>query len=172
MKIKVMKTKAIKNGLTDDLLKSLYENGKSSEEIASMYGMTGAGILYRLKKLGIERISNHDRNKARMIAVSGKDIFSLSKDEFLSLLQERGERSISKEYGCSRQVLKTLREKFGIDAISKTDRIHIKLSEWFNEEQESILYGSMLGDGNIHLDKKQENCKVARYKESHCLKQK
>ena len=165
-----MNTKAIRNGLTDEVLKSLYESGVTSDEIASRYGMTGAGILYRLKKLGIKRLSNHERNKNRMIEKSGKDIFSLSKDEFFSLLKEKGEREIAKEYGCSRQVMKSLRDKFGIDAIGKTDRINIRLSEWFADEQEQVLYGSMLGDGNIHLGRNQGD--TARYKEYHCLKQK
>ena len=172
MKENSMNTKAIRNGLTDEVLKSLYESGITSDEIASRYGMTGAGILYRLKKLGIKRLSSHERNKNRMIEKSGKDIFSLSKDEFYSLLKEKGEREIAKEYGCSRQVMKSLRDKFGIDAIGKTERIHLKLSEWFTDEQEQVLYGSILGDGNIHLGHKMREGDVARYKESHCLKQK
>lgn len=163
-----MKTKAIKNGLTDDLLKELYLNGMTSEEIAKEYAMTGGGILYRLKKLGISRIANHERNRTRMVEKSGKDIFALSKEEFHFLLKEHGERHIAKEYGCSRQVMKSLREKFCLEAMSKTGRIHLKLEGWFDEEQESILYGSMLGDANIHLGRNG----TARYKETHSLKQK
>lgn len=165
-----MNTKAIKNGLTDDVLKELYESGKTSDEIAVMYGMTGNGVLYRLRKLGIRRMSSLERHQTRMIEKSGRDIYALSKDEFLALLKEKGERKIAKEYGCSRQVMKSLREKFGIDAIGKTDRINFKLSEWFTDEQEQVLYGSMLGDGNIHLGR--NNGDTARYKECHCLKQK
>lgn len=164
-----MNTKAIKNGLTDDVLKSLYESGKTSDEIGLMFGITGTGVLYRLRKLGIQRISNHERSRARMISISGKDIFRLTKEEFFRLLQEKGERKIAKDYGCSRQVMKSLRDKFNINAIGKTERIHLRISEWFTEEQESVLYGSVLGDGNIHLG---NNRKTARYKECHCLKQK
>ena len=41
MKENSMNTKAIRNGLTDEVLKSLYESGITSDEIASRYGMTG-----------------------------------------------------------------------------------------------------------------------------------
>lgn len=163
-----MKTKATRNGLTDDVLRDQYGSGKTAREIGDQFGMTEGGVLYRLKKLGIARVSNHERNEARMVSTSGKSIFSLTGEELEAMLRERGERSIANEYGCSRQVLKTLRDKFGIKAYSKTDRIEMICSDSFSEEQLSVIYGSVLGDGNIHLNNTGE---TARFKETHSMKQ-
>lgn len=163
-----MITKAIKNGLTDEILKQMYEEGKTAKNISEKFGITENGVLYRLKKLGIKRRTNQDITEKRMIDRTGKSIYSLTKEALEDLLKERGERQIAKEFGCSRQVLKTLRDKYGIKPYNKTERIHLKLNKWFTPEQESMFYGSVLGDANICLS---NNKQTARYKESHCEKQ-
>lgn len=164
-----MYTKAIKNGLTDDVLTDLYKSGQTAKEISLEYGMTENGVLYRLRKLGIVK-TNHQRNEERMIRDSqnGRSIYSVTKEELELMLRERGERQIAKEYGCSKHTIKLLRKKFDIKAYSKSDRIHIALPDWFTDEQLSMLYGSLLGDGNIHPN---NDGTAARFKEGHCLKQ-
>ena len=75
---------------------------------------------------------------------------------------------MAKMFGCSKILIRRFRKEYGINSLEKRDRINIKYPAILTEEQKSVLFGSLLGDGG--LTRSVSN--TARYFETHCLTQK
>jgi len=141
--------------LSDDLLKNLCLQGKTDLEIGTLFNLTGEGVAYRRKKLGIDITDKFNETR------EAKDrLFSTSKntleEDYYNLTQEE----ISRKYRVSKVIwrpyLRSLR-------IIEKNELRINSFPPFNKDQRILLFGSLLGDGGISKD--------SRYYESHALKQ-
>lgn len=141
-----------KKKLSDEILKSLHSEGKTDSTIGRMYGMTGEGVAYRRKKLGLGISKKSlDFFKEELGKKSIEDI----KEDYYNLNQEE----FSKKYNVSKTVWRPYLRKLNITpkSIVKTDLPDL------NSEQKSLIIGGLLGDGGIDSN--------LRYYESHSLKQ-
>ena len=155
--------------LTKEKLEELYYSGMKMAEIGRMYGLTGEGVAYRMKKFGIQTLPPEYFISVKAKQNGLKSLMDLTKEELEDLNKKYGRRKIAKMFGCSDMTISERRKQFGLPALQKTDRINLELPETFTIKQYKMLYGSLLGDGNIHVQN--ERSKTARFKESHSLKQ-
>jgi len=96
-------------GFTHDTLQKLYcDEGKTSQEIANMYGCTAVSVLYNLRKFGITiRKGGNTKGKAitRRFNIGSKDLRDLYEDKRLSA------DAIGERFGCSNAtIVKRLKE--------------------------------------------------------------
>lgn len=144
-----------KKSLTDEELLRLCRIGYSDAAIGSMYNMTGEGIAYRRKKLGIplsikfnETKSNIANLKSTPKEVLESDYYNLTQEEF------------SEKYDISKVVWRPHLKSLDI----KSKEINrIDSYPPFNREQRSLIIGGLLGDGSVSDGN--------RYYESHANKQ-
>jgi len=164
-----MKQTHKKHGLDAETLRHLYvELRLSDREIAGRFGLTDVAVSYFRRKYGIATFSQRDR--IGMIAKDAglRDVRDISKDEFAKLYLRHGERGLAKMFGSSRQLIRSLRQDFGVMAMDKDARIVATFPKQLTESQSMVLYGSLLGDGGLAIS---VNGKTARYHEFHSFGQ-
>jgi hypothetical protein len=102
-----------KEGLTPDLLKVLYEQHLSDIEIGMMFGMTGEGVAYRRKKLGIATQTLTIRRVNKNHSQGLKDIQELTKEELENELLNIGIKGIAKKYNTTFLTVKSIMQDRG-----------------------------------------------------------
>lgn len=145
----------VKECISDEIIRELSLKGFTDKAIGEMYGITGEGIAYRRKRLGIQLSDkpNHT-NKAKEIlyqtdrTILERDYYSLTQEEF------------SDKYNLSKTVWMPLIRSLGIK--DKNTR-RIESYPDLIQEQVHLIIGSLLGDGGITEDN--------RFYESHSIYQ-
>lgn len=134
------KRKDKKKNLTDDLLRNYCDQGMSDGAIAELYNMTGEGIAYRRKLIGINVTDKFNQTKQLVgkLIETDKDILSY---DYYNLTQEK----LSEKYGISKTLWRPILKQKGI--LSKTDYRIVKYPP-ITEEQNILIIGSLLGDGS------------------------
>lgn len=135
------KRKDKKKQLTTEELIKLCNEGYSDEYIGKMYNMTGEGVAYRRKSIGIEVSDKFNLTKKNIEQLKDTpkeeleyDYYNMSQEEF------------SDKYNISKNVWRPYLTKIG--TISKS--LHrINSYPKFNKAQRSLLIGSLLGDGSV-----------------------
>lgn len=135
------KKKDKRKTLTDEELLRLCKIGYTDAAIGELFNMTGEGIAYRRKKLGIsldvkfnETKANIEKLKNTPKEILENDYYSLNQEEF------------SNKYGISKIVWRPYFKDIGV--ISKV--VHrIESYPPFNKDQISLIIGSLLGDGSV-----------------------
>lgn len=149
------KKKDRKRALTDAELLRLCRIGYTDVAIGDMFNMTGEGIAYRRKQLGITLSikNNETRNAIKCFKNTSKEILEL---DYYSLTQN----AFSEKYGISKVVWRPYLKELGI----KPKEAHrIESYPPFTIEQRSLIIGGLLGDGSVSQG--------SRYYESHSNKQ-
>lgn len=151
-----------------DILEKLYLIDRIADvEIAKMFGVVDSTISYWRKGYGIKTLTQMDR----ITEVSSRngllDIAKTSKEEFQNIYNSQGASKMSKLFGCSKPLILRKVKEFNLSPLSKMDRIEKRCPKEFTELQKNLLYGSLLGDGNVYRVKT-----VSRFKEHHCRDQK
>ncbi len=149
--------------LTDKLLSELYGKGISDSDIGLLFDLTGEGVVYRRKKLGIvtrdlesSRINlNHQRGL--------KDIKELSNEELkLEIMGCRGLKGVARKYSTTFKTVKCLAESFSLERGSiLLNRVEL------TDIQKKLITGSLLGDGGVYSG----GYEGFYFKESHCIEQ-
>lgn len=149
------KKKDKKNTLSDQELIRLCKIGHTDAAIGAMFNMTGEGIAYRRKRIGIalsdkfnvkRELINNLKNTSKEILEY--DYYNLSQEDF------------SDKYSVSKIVWRSYIKEIGIQ--SKTVN-RIESYPPFTQEQRSLIIGGLLGDGSVSGK--------TRYYESHSNKQ-
>jgi len=157
------------HGLDEETIRHLYlELFLSDSEIGKRFGLTGEGVAYFRKKYGIQTMKSVDRVAGRAKLKGLRDIREVSAEEFGELYRKDGERKLAKLFGCSKILIRRMRQDFGIAPISKASRQRSSLPSELTQAQKEVLMGSLLGDGCISLNKAGDS---ARYSESHSTEQ-
>jgi hypothetical protein len=135
------KKKDKRKTLTDDELLRLCKIGYTDAAIGSMFNMTGEGIAYRRKKLGIDLSIkfNETKENIRNLKETPKEVLEYN---YYNLNQEE----FSEKYGVSKVVWRPHLKDSGITG-KETHRIESYPS--FNNDQKYLLIGSLLGDGSV-----------------------
>ena len=115
--------------LTKEKLEELYHSGMKMSEIGRMYGLTGEGIAYRMKKFGIKTLPPEYFISVKAKQNGLKSLMDLTKEELEDLNKKYGRRKIAKMFGCSDITITERRKAFGLPALQKIDRINIRNSE-------------------------------------------
>ncbi|MBD3261454.1 MAG: hypothetical protein GF334_07200 [Candidatus Altiarchaeales archaeon] len=147
--------KLSKDQLTDEALTALCCAGKSDRDIGRLYGMTGEGVAYRRKKIGIKRSDKQTKLKRAVDVLWNIPTKDLESDYYSMTVSE-----FSKKYGVSKTVWLPIVRKRGL--VSKSEN-NSKYYPEFTPSQKSLIIGSLLGDGGIE--------EGGRYFESHSKKQ-
>ena len=149
------KKKDKRKTLTDDELLRLCKIGYTDAAIGDMFNMTGEGIAYRRKKLGIdlsikfnETKENISRLKETPKEVLTYDYYNLNQEDF------------SNKYGVSKIVWRPHLKSLDIKG-KEINRI--ESYPLFNNSQIALIIGGLLGDGSVSGGN--------RYYESHSNKQ-
>lgn len=133
--------KDIRKKLTDDVLRALCLQGLTDAEIGLQYNMTGEGVAYRRRKIGI---SPHDKPRTSKDAASR--LCEMSIEELSRLYYGNSTDKISEILGASKTVwLPIVRERGLIDKGSK----RIASYPDFTSDQYALIIGGLLGDGGI-----------------------
>lgn len=103
--------------LTAERLRSLYLQF-SDDEIGGQYQTSGNSIAYWRKKYNIPTMDIHEKRDALGLP----SILHLDEDTLRTLYQSQGDRSIAERYGTTKPVIAKLRQKWGIESLSKTER--------------------------------------------------
>lgn len=141
-----------KKKLSDEILKSLNAKGKTDSEIGKMFGMTGEGVAYRRKKIGLGVSKKPvDLFKEKMVNTPIEEV----EKDYYNLTQE----CFSEKYGVSKTVWRPYLQNMDVIPKSAAKEDLPK----FNSDQRTLIIGGLLGDGGID--------KLPRYFESHSLKQ-
>jgi LAGLIDADG DNA endonuclease family len=149
------KKKDKKKTLSDTELARLCKIGYTDAAIGEMFNMTGEGIAYRRKRIGIaltdkfnekKEIINNFKNTPKKVLEY--DYYNLNQEEF------------SDKYGVSKIVWRPYIKDMGIQ-LKTINRIESYPS--FTKEQRSLIIGGLLGDGSVSSK--------TRYHESHSNKQ-
>lgn len=128
-----------KKYLTDDRLREMCSLGMSDRAIGECYGMTGEGIAYRRKKIGLViKVTKHQR-KILEFKKNSKEILS---QDYYSMTTE----NFSKKYGVSKTIWLPHLRSLGI---SGKDDKRINSYPPFTIEQRRWIIGGLLGDGGI-----------------------
>ena len=156
------------HGLTVEILKDLYcQKVLSDVVIGKRFGITGEAVGYYRKKWGIKTMGAVDKI-AKRASLSGKrNIQTVSSEEFVDLYAKLGQNKMAEMFGCSKMAISTLRKKYGIGSISKSQR-HRRSYPSLTSTQKEVLIGSLLGDGAIS---KSNALGSYRFYEYHCEKQ-
>jgi len=155
--------KSKKRELTPGLLHQLYAQHKTDAEIGALFGMTGEGVAYRRKKLGISTRTETERRVEKNHSCGLKDIEELTKDELeAELANSRGIKGVARKYNSTFSTVASLVRRFGIrlrDVLSR----RVELTPL----QRNLIIGGLLGDGGVY----QKALGHYYYKEAHCLEQ-
>lgn len=135
------KKKNKRNDLTNNLLVECCQKGLTDKEIGQMFNMTGEGVAYRRKKIGIE--VNHKNTKLKR---NISELRSTSKEELEKDYYGMTNPQFSSKYGVSRIVWLPYLRSLGI--IDKNEH-RIKNYPPLNKKQKCLIIGGMLGDGGI-----------------------
>jgi SAM-dependent methyltransferase len=135
------KKKDKRKDLTDSLLKEYCQQGLSDKAIALMFNMTGEGIAYRRKGLGIEVTDkpNACRELTKRFVETETDVLTY---DYYNLTQE----NFSKKYGVSKVVWRPILKDKNI--LNKSNYRLLKYPP-FTPEQHTLILGSLLGDGSV-----------------------
>jgi hypothetical protein len=147
--------KNVKNGLTPALLREYCDRGLSDLAIGNMFGMTGEGVAYRRKKLGINRVDKFNITEEYKKVLLSTPVQDLEND-YINLATE----DFSSKYNLSKTVWLPYIRSIGI--LSKA-QIRIASYPQLTQDQRWLIFGGLLGDAGIS-----DEC---RYYESHALKQ-
>ena len=150
------------HGLTKELLESYYGEGMTETEVAAKHGISQPAVAYYRKKWGMEKPIARDRIARKAKKEGKRDIREVGFSEFEALYSIHGERKMGEMFGCSKQLIRTLRNEFKLSPLGKRDRNNIRLGG-FTQEQNDLIIGGMLGDGGI---------RGGRYNEFHSHHQK
>jgi len=127
--------------LSDDELIRLCRIGYTDAAIGEMYNMTGEGVAYRRKRLGISLLDK--KNKTRDAIEQFKKIpREILEADYYSLTQEK----FSEKYRISKIIWRPYLKNLGI--ISKVKH-RIESYPSFSKEQQIMIIGSLLGDGSV-----------------------
>lgn len=141
--------------LTDEILVSLFQGGLTDAKIGSMFGLTGEGVAYRRKKIGLkieEKLTSH---KEDIEQLKTTPIETLSEDYYKLTIE-----GFSEKYHLSKTVwLPYLRS---LDIVSKYEK-RISNFPSFTIDQERLIVAGLLGDGGIDEE--------GRYYEFHSKRQ-
>jgi hypothetical protein len=156
------------HGLTETALRRMYQDELLSDaEIGKRYGLTDVAISYYRRKYVVPTISARERSAARAKRGGLMDIRNVSLDSFRELCEIHGERALASMFGCSRQLVRTVRGEYSIGPTSKTRRNQNRFPEALTEYQKQVLFGSLLGDGCLSNG----SCGSSRFKEGHSFHQ-
>jgi len=155
--------KSKKRELTPDLLRQLYAQHKTDAEIGSLFGMTGEGVAYRRKKLGVSTRTETDRRVEKNHLRGLKDIEELTKDELeVELANSRGIKGVARKYNSTFTTVSDFVRHFGIHLKDVLSR-RVELTDL----QRRLIIGGLLGDGGVYM----KGLGHYYYKEAHCLEQ-
>jgi len=149
-----MDIKTKRKSLTNDVLMSLHSSGLSDVKIGLMFGLTGEGVAYRRKKIGLPR-QEYSNCKKRFSALKEVPVETL-RDDYYNLTTG----GFSSKYDLSKTVWLPYLRSLGI--ISKSEN-RIKSFPPLTLDQKRLIVAGMLGDGGIT----EEGC----YYEFHSEKQ-
>lgn len=158
------------HGLTREVLERLYcQENKSDMAIGEMFGLSDAGVTYYRRKFGIATRTALEKLSAKAVSVGLRDLSGVSDEELVALYRKHGCVVLGRMFGCSKIPIRERLSKLGVQAISKQARQRAQFPDALSDEQKQLLVGSLLGDGNMHINKAGDS---ARFKEAHCLRQK
>jgi len=143
----------IKKQLTDETLLSLNAEGKTDREIGLLYGLTGEGVAYRRKKLGIGVSKKPIESIKESLLSAPRDVIE---QDYYNLSQD----GFSEKYKVSKTVWRPVVQNLGIENKSSH---RVGQYPALTAEQKALIIGGLLGDGGID--------DMPRYYESHSLKQ-
>jgi len=150
------KKKGLRKLLTDDVLKGFCEQGLSDEEIGRRFGLTGPGVAYRRKRIGL--LATDKFSKTRN---ASERLVSMSTDELRSMYHSMTNDAFSEKVGLSKTVwLPVLRQR----GIGPKEDWRQGQYPALTKEQRFLIIGGLLGDGGID--------RSPRYYETHSAKQK
>jgi hypothetical protein len=149
------KKKDKKKELTNDELLRLCRIGYSDAAIGEMYNMTGEGIAYRRKKVGIDLSIkfNETKDNVAKLKETPKEVLTF---DYYNLTQEE----FSDKYGISKAVWRPYLKSL---CIKGKEANRIDSYPPFNKSQRDLIIGGLLGDGSVSQG--------VRYYESHSNKQ-
>lgn len=99
----------------------------------------------RLRRLwGIESITSRQRRERRE-GRAGPSLDGLTPAALRDLYSRMGDAAIAKHFGVQKPAIRRLREMWGIEGISKTERTVSTVD--LTDEQKEVVLGCMLGDG-------------------------
>jgi len=157
------------HGLDVEMLRGLYEKQLLSDaEIGRLYGLSDAGVSYLRRRHGIQTLSARNRRAQQAVRRGLRDIRSVERAEFEKLYRNHGERALARMFGCSKILIRRKREEWGIAALGKEQRLQGRMPEVLTVAQREVLYGSLLGDGGLSLNRSET---AARYAEFHSIDQ-
>ena len=131
------------SGVTKEILSELYtDQNKTDKEIGSIYKVSDVAVSKWRKKFGILTKGQLARRNGQENGLDG-----LTPIQLANLYSSMGQRAIANRYGVSKPTVAARLEKFGIQAISKSERA-ISHQE-FIEEQKEVCIGTILGDGHL-----------------------
>lgn len=165
----LMKATHKDHGLDEDAIRGLYEGHLMSDaEIGALYGLSDAGVGYLRRKCGISTMSAKERIARKAKNAGLRDIREVDKDEMLELYQRCGQKQLAKMFGCSKILIRSVLKDFNIGPISKEERQRGRYPDYLTDEQRQVLFGSLLGDGGLSINKNGDSC---RFYESHGIDQ-
>ena len=123
---------------------------KTDREIASEYGVSDVLVSYYRRKWGIPTVTPRQRREAIGFGDS-PSLDDLTPAYLADLYTQMGDAGIAARYGVAKPAIRRLRNKWGIQALTKTDRA-IRGDILLTETQQEVVLGTLLGDA--HLDEK------------------
>jgi len=127
--------------LTNEYLRNCCEKGMTDSEIGSIFDMTGEGIAYRRKKIGISVLNKYNKKREDITYLKQTDT-KILRDDYYTLNKD----TFSSKYGVSKIVWMPILKERGIPL--KTI-YRINSYPPFTIEQRSLIIGSLLGDGSV-----------------------
>lgn len=133
-----------RKSLTDEVLTSLFEGGLSDSKIGAMFDLTGEGVAYRRKKLGLLASEKHTEHRTYIEKFKKTPADILSTD-YYSLTQ----KEFSSKYCLSKTVWLPHLRSLGV--LSKHEK---RLNSFppLTLDQRRLIVASLLGDGGITED--------------------
>lgn len=122
--------------MNSEIIRECCAKGMTDASIGLLLGMTGEGVAYRRKKIGIERSDKYNPTaEARRILQSTPDDILLS--DYRSLTKEK----FSAKYGVSTTIWRPILKERGLFG----DKAYPPLTI----EQRRVIIGGLLGDGSV-----------------------
>lgn len=149
------KKKGLRRLLTDELLEEYCKQGLSDEEIGRRFDMTGPGIAYRRRKLGISVSDKFSEHQAAMERLN-----KIPMDRLRSMYYSMSTEAFSEKVGLSKTVWLPILRQRGVDPKDEWRRSQYPA---LTKEQRCLIIGGLLGDGGVDSS--------PRYYEGHSLKQ-
>jgi len=151
----VIKYGALTKALDETKLRRLYEDelltdAEIATTVATELGLeetfSDAAVARLRKRWGIATLTIRQRRERRE-GRTGPFLDDLTPAKLRDYYSQMGERQIAKMFGVKKPAIQRLRQQWGIEPISKTERTTsvVKLTE----EQKEVIIGCMLGDGHL-----------------------